>query len=86
MQVARIGIEHAHLTPAGPYDRRVLVPHVRDVVDAVQVFPPQRVVEVGATATHDVNGLVVGETQVGAEHVLPALLETDGLDVGRLSR
>jgi hypothetical protein len=47
------------------------VPHVADVVHHVEVWAPLGVVEERAIAAHDVEGLLVGKTEIPGEPLAP---------------
>ena len=67
MQVARVGVERAHLLLRGIDDARVAVADVRHVVVAVEIAAAGLVEQVLHRAADDVDGPAVAEADVAAD-------------------
>ena len=83
MEVACVGVQQGHLSLAGLHHTRMAVPHMGDVVYAVEVCLALIVEEELARTPHDLEGLLVRDAQGGAQ-VLPPGFEKFSLEWRRL--
>ena len=84
VQVARVGVEHAHLPLRRRHHARVVVSHVRHVVVRVQVLAALVVEQVLFPAAHDLERILIRDGQVTSQP-LAAICQSFGLSPVRVA-
>src|SRR6266404_1783283 len=71
VKVARIRIDHGHLSLSGFNYARVTMAHVGHIVVSIEILSIFLVIEVLHRAAYDLDRIVVGDTQISTEQPFP---------------